>query len=170
MNCDRCNAKMLKTTATESHPYQYKAGGLQNVNLCGISIHKCANCDLDAPVIPKIASLHRVIATELVKKSQPLTGGELRFLRKNAGLPAKNFAALLGIDPSHLSRVENGKRLHLSESGDKLARICAAVSICGEEARDAIARLGKRLAGAEKKGKAPPVIYALKGENWQRAA
>src|SRR2546426_612040 len=108
-SCDVCEAAMVGRLTTPEAPYAYALGGLPRVGLAGITVYRCAACDLDAPVIPKPGELHRVITEFFVKKPGLLAGDELRFLRKHAGLPARTFAARLGIDPSHLSRVENGK-------------------------------------------------------------
>ena len=56
----------------------------------------------------------------LVSKETPLTGDELRFLRKRVGKPSKDFAQLLGLTSEQYSRIENG--LRLTRSNDKLVR------------------------------------------------
>src|SRR5712691_6300765 len=109
MNCDICNAPMKERRATSQAPYYYALAGLPHVGLVGITVYECPGHSA-SPLIPRIGELHRVITEAFVHKPAPLTGVELRFLRKNAGLAAKKFAALLAVDPAHLSRVENGKQ------------------------------------------------------------
>ncbi len=94
--------------ATRERPYFYKLSGLDNVVLVGIDVYLCPKCSFEAPIIPRVAALHGVIAHDLTFKRGLLCGNEIRFLRKHAALPANQFARLIGITPQHLSRVENG--------------------------------------------------------------
>lgn len=135
MKCDICDAPMRERRATAKAPYYYVLGGLPHVGLVGITVYECPGHSI-SPVIPRIGELHRVIAGTFVSKPGPLTGAELRFLRKNVGLSAQKFAALLVVDPAHLSRVENGKQRALGPSTDRLARlIVTGFARGGEEVR-----------------------------------
>ena len=134
MTCDTCKAPMKERRTTAETPYFYRIGGLPRVGLSGITLYECPRCKGDSPVIPKIGELHKVITRWLVEKSAPLTGDELRFLRKNAGFAAQKFAALIGIDPAHLSRIENGKREGLGPATDRLARAIVTAAVSGGEA------------------------------------
>jgi transcriptional regulator with XRE-family HTH domain len=93
-----------------------------------------------APVIPKPGELHRLLAKLFLGKRAPLAGDELRFLRKHAAMPAQKFATLLGIDPSHLSRVENGKVECLGVTSDRLARAIVSVAIDSPLVKDVLLR------------------------------
>lgn len=136
MRCDECEVAMKGRETTTEAPYSYDIGGLPSVGLVGITIYTCPTCREESPLITKPAELHRVIAQALLRKPEPLSGEELRFLRKNAGFPAQKFAALLGIDPAHLSRVENGKVDALGPSTDRLARaVVMAAAKGGEDVR-----------------------------------
>src|SRR5262249_4118573 len=104
----------------------YRISGLENVLLAGITLYRCAGCKGESPVIPRIEELHALIARDLTRKRSRLTGAEVRFLRTNAGFPARQFAALLGIRPEHLSRIEHGKIRQLGATADKLARFVSA--------------------------------------------
>jgi putative transcriptional regulator len=123
---------MVVRKTTADRPYRYDLSGLDNVLLVGVEVRECQRCRAQVPVIPKIGQLHRAIAKYLVFKNGLLTGREIRFLRKNAGLSNKKFAALLEIDESHLSRVENGKIGSLGAATDKLARAFVEASTDGE--------------------------------------
>ena len=125
MYCEQCQIEMVERKATVKHPYTYDLSGLSNVRLVGITVYTCPRCGVTSPVIPRIEELHQVIARALVRKPSMLSGEEIRFLRKHAGFPAKKFAALLGVAPEHLSRVENGHRESLSASADRLVRAIA---------------------------------------------
>lgn len=136
--CDVCASVMTSRRTNAEAPYAYVVGGLPRVGLAGIDVYRCPKCDVDAPVIPKIGQLHDVLARLFLRKAGPLAGDELRFLRKHAKLPAQRFAALLGIDPSHLSRVENGKIESLGSTTDRLARAIASVVIASPMVRDVL--------------------------------
>lgn len=68
-----------------------------------------SGCPAEMPIIPRVCELHRVMADSLIGQPEPLSGDQIRFLRKSIGLAARKFAALLQVDPAHLSRVETGK-------------------------------------------------------------
>jgi transcriptional regulator with XRE-family HTH domain len=125
MKCHECGTEMIERKTTFDKPYPYTLSGLNHVYLLGISLMWCATCESESPVIPRVAELHRVISEVLVRKDGLLSGEELRFLRKNAGFQANQFAALLGLTPEHLCRVEKGPTENLGEAADRLARaIC----------------------------------------------
>lgn len=128
-SCDVCGSAMTSRVTTRDNPYAYKIGGLPHVGLVGIDVNRCPTCDVDAPIIPKPGELHRVLVRLFLHKPDPLVGDELRFLRKHAGLSALDFAKHLAIDPSHLSRVENGKTPSLGATTDRLARAIVASKI-----------------------------------------
>lgn len=46
-------------------------------------------------------------------------------MRKHMGKPLRDFAGLIGVDESHLSRVENGKTKSLGAPTDKPVRAIA---------------------------------------------
>lgn len=108
---------MLKTKGS----YAYRESGLDNVILTGIAIYKCS-CGEKMPLIGNIEALHRAIANALVKKKTPLTGREVRFLRKQIGLNAKELAAVLGVTPVTVSRWENESE-SVGAANDKLIRL-----------------------------------------------
>ena len=86
-------------------------------------------------MIPKLGELHRVISKTLIGKVAPLSGEEVRFLRKNAGFSSTRFAALIGVGQTHLSKVENGLK-HLGVSADKMVRIMAEAASDTERMRE----------------------------------
>lgn len=123
MSCELCGAKMKERIAAADDPYRYLMSGLKNVYLEGITVRTCSGCKAESPIIPRIPELHTLIADWLIKKPDRLTGEEIRFLRKEADLSAKRFAALLRIDPAYLSRIEKGHHKHLGFHSDQLARL-----------------------------------------------
>jgi DNA-binding transcriptional regulator YiaG len=169
LNCESCGMELNQRKATDDAPYAYTLSGLKNALLVGMFVRQCLHCDVESPVIPKIAQLHQVIAQNLVSKAALLDGDEIRFLRKNAGFPANKFAALLGITPEHLSRVENGKINYLGPGGDKLVRaIVTAQRDGGDCARKVLLEMAERLEGARQS--APGPIFRLERNRWRSAA
>ena len=128
MDCDICDGPMVVKEATIARPYHYTLSGLKNAYLAGIEIRECPKCKIESPIIPRIAGLHDLIQKILVSKPALLTGDEIRFLRKNAGFSAKEFAEIIDETPSHLSRVERGKTSSLGAQADKLVRAIATVA------------------------------------------
>jgi len=116
---------MVERKATAKKPYQYLLSGLSNVFLSGITVRECHGCGTASPIIPRVGELHSVIAECLIGQAGPLSGEQIRFLRKYAGFPAKDLAVILGITPEHLSRVENGKTKKLGDLADTIVRVLA---------------------------------------------
>ena len=118
MNCDLCQGQILTKT---NQLYQYKESGLDNIYLIGLTVEECQQCGDISAWIPKLNKLHRAIARAIVMKPSPLSGEEIRFLRTERELKAKDFAALLSIDPVTLSRWENNQQ-HPSSQNDSFIR------------------------------------------------
>jgi putative transcriptional regulator len=97
--CDVCGSELESRRTARETPYAYAIGGLPRVGLVGIVVHRCATCNIEAPVIPKPAELHGLLARMFLRKAGVLAGDELRFLRKHAGFSAQKFAEMLGVDP-----------------------------------------------------------------------
>lgn len=176
MRCLRCgDVQMVDWIATEKQPYKYTLSGLKNVILSGIHVYNCPECDTQLPVIPKIEELHDLLAREIASKHGPLKGDEIKFLRKNAGFPANKFAVLLGVDPSHLSRVENGHHTSLGDSADRLARAIAMIAKDGDAAREILLQIANNIDGdvpPKKPGKKAPCLphFKLERQRWLRVA
>src|SRR5216684_3404397 len=93
--CESCSGSMTVRKTTKEQPYHYTISGLDNVFLVGIDVEECKECHIEEPIIPRMRELHQTIAKALLHKDALLTGKEIRFLRKNAGIPANRFAALI---------------------------------------------------------------------------
>ncbi len=167
MHCDICETPMRERSATAEAPYYYTLAGLPHVALVGITVYHCSSCNLDVPVIPRPGELHRVIAEAFVRKTDPLRGAELRFLRKNAGFSAQKFAALLVVDPAHLSRVENGKQKALGPSTDRLARLIVTAASRRGDLRELLL---KEAAALVEKKKRATATFRLEKNRWKEAA
>ncbi len=117
---------IVERKATVEAPYHFTDAGLPNVYLVGIRVFVCEVCNEIIKVeIPQIKGLLDAIARAVVEKTSPLTGLELRYLRKRLGIKASDFAAILDVVPEQLSRLENG---HSEPRGatDRLVRIAYA--------------------------------------------
>jgi len=128
MICHKCGTALVEKKATAGDPYHYTSSGLPNLYLVGIEMRRCTSCRTESHVISRMGNLHHTIARVLLDKSERLTGDELRFLRKYAGLSAIDFALQIQIDPATLSRFENGKQ-DLGGSADKLSRAVVVAEV-----------------------------------------
>jgi DNA-binding transcriptional regulator YiaG len=173
MKCYECAKETIERIATPKAPYQYKESGLSNVYLVGIKIHLCTSCKDEYVEISKIGQLNDLIAKNLIEKKEQLTGEELKFLRKYAGFPSNKFAALLYVDPSHLSRVEKGKIEHLGGSADKLARAITAQARDHEYTKNILLEVAEiRLKTKRESNKTPEMkhpTFKLVSNNWKAA-
>ncbi|MBZ0157938.1 MAG: helix-turn-helix domain-containing protein [Alphaproteobacteria bacterium] len=117
MKCPMCGETMKTVNGT----YKYVESGLNNIILTGVPLHKCS-CGEAMPEIRNIEGLHRVIANALVKKKTPLSGREVRFIRKEMRCSAKELALMLGVSPVTVSRWENETE-KIGMVSDKLIRM-----------------------------------------------
>ena len=101
--------------------YRYTESGLDNVVLTGVTMYKCA-CGEAVPELKNVGRIHRAIADALTKKKSRLYGQEVRFLRKEIGMTAKDLAGLLSVNPVTVSRWESGKE-KVGSVSDKLIRM-----------------------------------------------
>jgi len=105
----------------KSARYRYVESGLDNLILEDIDVFKCA-CGENIVRIPGVDELHRLVGMRIIEKNSPLTGSEIRFLRKNMGMSAMKLAGFMGIDNATVSRWENGKQ-KISKSHDHFLRL-----------------------------------------------
>jgi putative zinc finger/helix-turn-helix YgiT family protein len=104
--------------------YHYLESGLDNLWLCGVQVYRC-QCGISA-AIPQPIEVHRAIAKCLLMSKTPLSGKEIRFLRKHLAMKAIDFAKRIGVDNATVSRWENGKE-NPSDIADRAIRLaCAA--------------------------------------------
>lgn len=115
--CLECGGKMRGTLGN----YRYTECGLDSVNLVDVMVYNC-KCGAIMPQIPAMGELHRTIAFSLINKETLLSGSEIRFLRKMAGLSGVEMSQLLGTHKTNLSKWENGK-LSISKRTDATLRL-----------------------------------------------
>jgi putative zinc finger/helix-turn-helix YgiT family protein len=119
MKCSNCGEL---TVVRPGQSYHYTESGLNNVYLENIELRVCESCGAVTPRIPRILQLHETIARAIVSQPNSLSGPEIRFLRKQLGLKAKEFAAYLRTDVSTYSRWENDGQ-PISPQSDLLIRL-----------------------------------------------
>jgi putative zinc finger/helix-turn-helix YgiT family protein len=111
MNARKCYEKNCKGVMQGiTGAYRYKECGLDNITVRNITVYTCGNCGAVVPEIPAIGELHRSIALSLIHKQTQLTGAEIRFLRKMAGMTPKDMSDALGVHPTSLCKWETGER------------------------------------------------------------
>ena len=165
MFCVDCDAEMKARKATVAKPYRYDLTGLKNIYLAGITVYHCPRCGAEAPSIPRLPELHRVLALNLIGTAEQLTGDEVRFLRKWLGFSGVRFAQLIGISLEHLSRVEHGHK-PLGTSSDRLLRVLALTAA----RRTAFSEVSKLFADRQTRRRIHKPMFELRGRAWQAAA
>jgi YgiT-type zinc finger domain-containing protein len=114
--CNECGGPVERV----KKDHRFVESGLDNVVLRNIEVDVCPKCG-DSPRIYRINDVFLTIAASLIAKPFELTGREVRFLRKTLEVGIEDFARKLGVDRSHLSRLENGA-LAISRQTDRLVR------------------------------------------------
>jgi putative zinc finger/helix-turn-helix YgiT family protein len=118
--CVECGSEAAIRRGT----YRFRESGLDNVVLKGIEIVRCPVCGDETPIIPNMEGLLRTLALAIVTSKQPLTGPEVRYLRKYLGMSGEQFVRMLHTDKSTLSKWENGAA-NIGSKSDLLIRAVA---------------------------------------------
>lgn len=120
VRCSDCGGEATVRKGT----YRFAECGIDNVVLKGIELIECPTCGNVDPILPKMTELFRVIAMAMIAKPQPLTGTEVRYLRKYAGMNGEQFARMLHTDKTTLSKWENSA-INIGSKTDLLIRAIA---------------------------------------------
>ncbi len=126
--CPACGRRMRRTIRDH---YPYVESGLTNVRLNGVPVYGCP-CGEELVELPRVHTLHTVIAQKLVTKPAPLSGPELRFVRKFVGLKAVDLAKDLGVSPVTVSRWENEEE-SIGKTNDQLFRFRMVLKVVEEQ-------------------------------------
>lgn len=130
-NCVECGA----VTKYKINTYQYKECGLNNVYLKNVEVEECTKCNFaKPPFISNIITLHEIIGHRIALQPFPLSGAEVRFLRKHLGLASRTFANWLRIAVSTLSRWENEEQ-QIGPQSDLLIRLVYYCFLGNKEGR-----------------------------------
>jgi len=118
---ETCYACGGKIKVIKDQPYHYNECGL-DVVLFGVIQYSCPQCGETFASIPNMQKLHRVIGSNICEKRKALLlPEEIKFLRKDLHLKAKDLAKSLGVTPQTVSKWENGKD-QIGEAYDRLIR------------------------------------------------
>jgi transcriptional regulator with XRE-family HTH domain len=115
-SCSKCGSKAPVVRSD----YHFKEMGLP-IELMQIEVVKCPECGNADPIIGNLNDLMHSVALIVICSRCKLSGEEVRFLRKYAGKSLGDFARLVHVDHTHLSKVENG-RVEIGSQLDKLVR------------------------------------------------
>lgn len=119
-----CEAKSITRVSTRRTPYHFVGCGLPDVYLVGVKYHVCTTCGNQAAELPALSNLLDRIAAAVTESSRPLSGRQIKFLRKYLWKSAQNFADLIGVSREQVSRWENNRN-RPEPSTDKLIRMLA---------------------------------------------
>ena len=122
--CLFCGTAMRR----EFGPLEYSITSKWSVTVLDNESLVCPKCGEKEDLIVRALHLEMRIAAEVIKKRNPLSGDELRFLRGLLLLNGREFARSLGISPETLSRYEKGV-YRLNQTVDRLARAMASLSL-----------------------------------------
>ncbi len=118
--CSNCGARAQVVQGA----YRFKESGLKNVVLLDIDLIRCRRCRNIDPIIPNVNELMRVLARAVASQPYRLSGQDVRFLRKYLKLTGVEFARLLNVDKTTLSKWENNDD-RIGEQSDRLIRMVA---------------------------------------------
>ena len=141
--CDVCGGAAM----IERRDYHFREVGLPRVVLLGIDVLHCEQCGDGGPIIPRLNDLMHTLALAVINQPARLAGAEVRFLRKYLGLSGAEFARLLSIDKTTLSKWENDAD-QAGEQSDRLIR--AIVMLTSDELQARRPELVARLRQARK--------------------
>jgi len=118
-----CEDHLEERMATVKSPYCYVGSGLPNVFLTGVKYYVCTVCGTQSAEIPALKQLLAEIARTVVQEAFPLTGSQVRFLRKRLNRKAKEFAQMISLSPERFSAIETSDDEHMDPARDKLVRV-----------------------------------------------
>jgi YgiT-type zinc finger domain-containing protein len=119
--CSNCGA----AATVKRDTYRFEESGLANVALLGIEVVVCKECGNADPIIPSTNDLMRVLALAVVAQPYRLGGEEIRFLRKYLGKTGQEFADLLDVTKSTVSKWENND----DDIGPQSDRLIRAITV-----------------------------------------
>jgi putative transcriptional regulator len=114
-----------KAEADKLDMLQYVDGGLPNVYLKGIEIHRCLerDCQQEELIIENILGLHDILAKRLASQPGTLAPEEIRFLRTHLGFSGADFAReVMCVSPETILHWEKGLA-PMNEASERLLRV-----------------------------------------------
>jgi transcriptional regulator with XRE-family HTH domain len=105
------------------------------VQLLNVPVWVCENGHEEVE-IPAVEELHNLLAHMIVRQVPPLSGRDVRFLRKRVGLTARQFAQQIGRTPEWISQIEND-HAELDRPAELLFRLALGVLLAAKTGRSA---------------------------------
>lgn len=105
MKCLQCGSRMI--TKKENVPFD----SLPDTTLLDVPVSRCSGCEEYEIGIEAMDDLLAVLAREVIRKTERLSGAEIRFLRSFLGYSGADFAKLIHSDPATVSRWETDKQV-----------------------------------------------------------
>jgi putative zinc finger/helix-turn-helix YgiT family protein len=119
--CTECGAEL----EFEIQNCPYPESGLSNVVLYGVEVADCPACRNREIRVPHVARIHQAIAQAIANSPSPLTGEQVRFLRKHLGLTGEELGRFLHTDKTKISKWERGED-PVGAASDRLIRLLVA--------------------------------------------
>jgi len=141
--------------------YHYKESGLDNVYLYNIELAVCEGCGGVEPIIPRMKLLHETISRAIALQPYPLRGADIRFLRKQHRFKAREWASLLRVDVSTLSRWENDAQV-IGPQADALIRY-VYFRLVQQEGQELAGPIAEEIAAATHTRRASSVVLVDAG-------
>lgn len=142
--------------------YSFRESGLRSVKLLNIDIIRCPRCGNEDPIIPRVNDLMRLLARAVIEKPYRLAGDDVRFLRKYLRMTQQEFAQLLHVDKTHVSKWENDE----DQVGPQSDRLIRAVALAlGEGLKDDQERVVRKFSAIRNRRK--PVKIEMNAETMQ---
>jgi putative zinc finger/helix-turn-helix YgiT family protein len=164
-----CGCSFEERKATLNNPYHFVDSGLPSVYLAGVKYRVCVQCGKRSADIPALKQLMAVIAQAIIENESPLTGPEIRFLRKRVGKKSSEFAKIIGVTPEQVSRWENGHN-RPEVSADKLIRVFYCLLSDNRELRAKVDKhIGPWLAALPGEVQTPCIRAKLLRNTWTAA-
>lgn len=120
MKCSFCDNK--NKLRVETRNVKYDESGLSNITIENVKVYICDQCGEEYFEYGDLEKINQAIAETLLKKEDPLTGKELRFLRTLKGYNGKKFATFLNIKSETLYRAE-AEESGINEKLDRAVRL-----------------------------------------------
>jgi DNA-binding transcriptional regulator YiaG len=146
-------------------PYAYREIGLGNIVLLnGVTKEQTPYGSMTH--IECIHGLHRAIGLAIAEKSEPMSGAEFRFLRKQLGLTQAELAARMHVTDQTIANYEKEK----SSLGpaDPFIRALYLVHILPNRTRVEVLKPMVERPAKKKSKKLPAVPRSQVGEGWQQ--
>jgi len=132
MNSNQCECGASQVSSRRD--YKFIESGLDNIILKNIEVLECPQCKTVSPRIPRHNSLLRTIALALIAKPYPLSGPEIKYLRKFLAMTQEEFAKYVSADTAVISRWENDVQ-PVGPQSDRLPPLSECLKTCTRAVR-----------------------------------